>query len=68
MLDLGQQQKLAEASDSCCGRRRPWNYQLLQYLNAMGVGTLGVVEQDVIELTNLQRQVLYGEEGDVGKT
>jgi adenylyltransferase/sulfurtransferase len=39
---------------------------VLQYLNAMGVGTLGMVEQDVIELSNLQRQVLFSEE-DLGK-
>lgn len=39
---------------------------VLQYLNAMGVGTLGMVEQDVIELSNLQRQVLYTEV-DLGK-
>lgn len=39
---------------------------VLQYLSAMGVGTLGMVEQDIIELSNLQRQVLYGEE-DLGK-
>lgn len=39
---------------------------VLQYLNAMGVGTLGLMDQDVVELTNLQRQVLYTEE-DLGK-
>ncbi len=39
---------------------------VLQYLCAMGVGTLGMVDQDIIELSNLQRQVLYGEE-DLGK-
>src|SRR5690606_6398525 len=33
----------------------------LSYLNAMGVGTLGIIEQDRIEITNLQRQVLYTE-------
>ncbi|MDT8341830.1 MAG: molybdopterin-synthase adenylyltransferase MoeB [Longimicrobiales bacterium] len=30
------------------------------YLAAAGVGTLGVVEDDVVELSNLQRQVLHG--------
>lgn len=39
---------------------------VLQYLNAMGVGTLGIVEGDKVELTNLQRQVIYGEK-DIGK-
>ena len=38
---------------------------VLQYLNAMGVGVLGIVESDTIDLSNLQRQVIYGE-GDVG--
>nr|WP_298789689.1 HesA/MoeB/ThiF family protein [uncultured Allomuricauda sp.] len=38
----------------------------LQYLNAMGVGTLGLMDQDVIELHNLQRQILYNEK-DLGR-
>lgn len=38
---------------------------VLQYLNAMGVGTLGIVDNDVVDLTNLQRQVLYSEK-DIG--
>ncbi|MCM8569260.1 HesA/MoeB/ThiF family protein [Gramella jeungdoensis] len=40
---------------------------VLQYLNAMGLGTLGIVENDKIELTNLQRQVIYSEK-DHGKS
>lgn len=40
---------------------------VLQYLNAMGVGTIGVIEQDDIEITNLQRQVLYTEK-DLGRS
>lgn len=39
---------------------------VLQYLNAMGVGTLGLMDQDVVELHNLQRQVLYAEK-DLGR-
>lgn len=39
---------------------------VLQYLTAMGVGTLGIVEHDNISLTNLQRQVIYNTE-DEGK-
>lgn len=38
-----------------------------QYLTALGVGTIGLVDQDTIELHNLQRQVLY-DESDVGKS
>src|SRR5438874_1211737 len=32
---------------------------VLQYLAATGVGKIGVVDGDVIEISNLQRQVLY---------
>ena len=38
----------------------------LLYLAAAGVGTLGIVDADTLDLSNLQRQVLYTE-GDVGK-
>lgn len=32
---------------------------LLLYLAAAGVGTLGVIDHDVVDLTNLQRQVIH---------
>lgn len=32
---------------------------ILQYLAAAGVGTIGIVDSDKVELSNLQRQVLY---------
>ena len=38
---------------------------VLQYLNAMGVGCLGLIDQDTVDETNLHRQVLYAED-DVG--
>lgn len=37
----------------------------VQYLAASGVGTLGVVDDDVVDRSNLQRQVLFAP-GDVG--
>jgi len=39
---------------------------LLLYLAAAGVGTLGIVDFDVVDDSNLQRQVLYGK-NDVGR-
>jgi molybdopterin-synthase adenylyltransferase len=39
---------------------------LLQYLAAAGVGALGVVDDDAVALSNLQRQVLHGTP-DVGR-
>jgi adenylyltransferase/sulfurtransferase len=32
---------------------------ILQYLTAAGVGTIGVIDDDVVDKSNLQRQVLY---------
>jgi molybdopterin/thiamine biosynthesis adenylyltransferase len=32
---------------------------LLQYLAAAGVGTLGIVDDDIVSLSNLQRQVIH---------
>jgi sulfur-carrier protein adenylyltransferase/sulfurtransferase len=40
---------------------------LALYLAAAGVGKLGVVDFDVVDFTNLQRQVLHGTE-DVGRS
>lgn len=40
---------------------------VLQYITAMGIGEIGVVEHDTVSITNLQRQVLYTT-GDEGKS
>jgi adenylyltransferase/sulfurtransferase len=39
---------------------------LLLYLAAAGVGTLGVVDDDTVSLSNLQRQVIFGT-ADIGQ-
>ena len=39
---------------------------VLQYLVAAGVGKVAIVEYDMVDETNLQRQILYGSD-DVGK-
>ncbi len=39
---------------------------LAMYLAAAGVGTLGIVDFDVVDFTNLQRQIIHSTE-DVGK-
>ena len=39
----------------------------LQYLAAAGVGTIGIIDFDIVELTNLQRQTLYSID-DIGKS
>ena len=39
---------------------------VLLYLAAAGVGTLGVVDDDKVSLSNLQRQVIFST-GDIGK-
>ncbi|WP_349261945.1 adenylyltransferase/sulfurtransferase MoeZ [Actinocrinis sp.] len=39
----------------------------LMYLAAAGVGTLGIVEFDVVDESNLQRQVIHGQ-SDIGRS
>ncbi len=40
---------------------------VLQYLNSMGVGTLGLIDFDTVMESNLHRQILYTSE-DIGKS
>ena len=39
---------------------------ILQYLTAAGVGTIGIADDDIVSLSNLQRQILYTI-NDIGK-
>ncbi|MFT6948847.1 MAG: molybdopterin/thiamine biosynthesis adenylyltransferase/rhodanese-related sulfurtransferase [Vicingaceae bacterium] len=60
------QKKLAEAKVLVVGAGG-LGVPVLTYLNAMGVGTIGIVDNDIVSLSNLHRQVLYSE-SDIGKT
>jgi len=40
---------------------------ILQYLTAAGVGTIGIIDDDNVDQTNLQRQILYTV-NDIGKS
>lgn len=59
------QARLKEASVAVVGAGG-LGVPVLQYLVAAGVGRVGIVEMDRVELSNLHRQVLYATE-DVGK-
>lgn len=60
------QKKLAEARVLVIGAGG-LGVPILTYLNAMGVGELGIVDNDEVSVTNLHRQVLYGQ-SDVGQS
>jgi adenylyltransferase/sulfurtransferase len=59
------QQRLKEARVVCIGAGGLGSPASL-YLAAAGVGTLGVVDFDVVDFSNLQRQILYSS-SDVGR-
>jgi adenylyltransferase/sulfurtransferase len=40
---------------------------VIQYLAAAGIGTIGIVDDDDVERSNLQRQIIHGED-DVGRS
>src|SRR5262245_51735550 len=59
------QQKLKAASVLCIGTGGLGS-PLALYLAAAGVGTLGLVDFDVVDFTNLQRQIIHST-ADVGR-
>jgi len=60
------QQKLAETKVLVIGAGG-LGVPVLTYLNAMGVGKIGIVDKDTVSITNLHRQVLY-RQSDVGQS
>jgi len=60
------QQKLKAASVLCIGTGGLGS-PLALYLAAAGVGTLGLVDFDVVDFTNLQRQIIHST-ADVGRS
>ena len=61
--NLGQR-RLANARVLCVGAGGLGS-PVLMYLAAAGVGTLGILDFDVVDETNLQRQVIHGQ-ADIG--
>src|SRR6202000_2898763 len=59
------QKRLKNAKVLVGGAGGPGSPALL-YLAAAGVGTLGIIDFDVVDESNLQRQVIHGQ-SDVGK-
>ena len=60
------QKRLKNAKVLCVGAGGLGSPTLL-YLAAAGVGTLGIVEFDVVDESNLQRQVIHGQ-SDIGRS
>lgn len=55
------QEKLAESKVLCIGAGGLGS-PLALYLASAGIGTIGIVDFDVVDLSNLQRQILHAEE------
>jgi molybdopterin/thiamine biosynthesis adenylyltransferase/rhodanese-related sulfurtransferase len=65
VIGMEGQQKLKNAKILCVGAGG-LGCPALQYLAASGVGTLGIIDGDQVELSNLQRQILFSEK-DLGR-
>jgi len=64
-VGLAGQEKLARARVLVIGAGG-LGVPVLQYLAAAGVGRIGIVDDDTVDITNLQRQVIYAT-SDVGR-
>ncbi|MGA0436489.1 MAG: molybdopterin-synthase adenylyltransferase MoeB [Limisphaerales bacterium] len=64
-VGLDGQLKLRQASVLCIGAGGLGS-PLAMYLAAAGVGRLGLVDFDVVDLSNLQRQIMHGQQ-DIGR-
>lgn len=64
-ISLSGQQRLKRAKVLCIGAGGLGSPVAL-YLAAAGIGALGLVEDDTVDLSNIQRQILYGS-SDIGR-
>ncbi|ASY18869.1 adenylyltransferase and sulfurtransferase [Candidatus Planktophila versatilis] len=60
------QQRMMNAKVLCVGAGGLGSPALM-YLAAAGIGTLGIVEYDTVDESNLQRQIIHGQ-SDIGKS
>ena len=65
-VGMAGQKRLKNAKVLCVGAGGLGSPALM-YLAAAGVGTLGIVEFDVVDESNLQRQIIHGH-SDVGRS
>jgi sulfur-carrier protein adenylyltransferase/sulfurtransferase len=65
-VGMSGQKRLKNAKVLCVGAGGLGSPALM-YLAAAGVGTLGIVEFDTVDESNLQRQIIHGQ-GDIGRS
>ena len=65
-VGMAGQKRLKNAKVLCVGAGGLGSPSLM-YLAAAGVGTLGIVEFDVVDESNLQRQIIHGQ-SDIGRS
>jgi adenylyltransferase/sulfurtransferase len=65
-VGIAGQQRLKNARVLCVGAGGLGSPAAL-YLAAAGIGTLGLIDSDVVDVTNLQRQIIHGT-ADVGRS